>query len=66
MDKITDFDIGDEIRLTTIDGEEYEGQIDVILWEDETDGESHLSLDVGDRLIGFDQNEIQKIVKLSA
>ena len=33
----------------------------LIFWEDETDGESQLSLDVGDRLIGFVQSEIKSI-----
>jgi len=61
MDNITDYEVGDKIKLHTVGGEEYSGEIDVILWEDETDGEAQLSLDVGDRLIGFVQSEIKSI-----
>ena len=62
--KITDYYMGDKIKVVDVDGNAYYGIASAILWEDETDGEATLTLDVGDREIGFEQSDIAEIEKV--
>ena len=64
MNKITDFYMGNKLRVLDVSGATYEGVALAILWEDETDGEAHLSLETEIGQVEFEQSDIIDIEKI--